>query len=365
MYVGELVFTYLYDLGGEVRLQDAARLVSRFPEAERVEPRKSAPAYVALARPLLFRYPTRTIDTDRGVLQVDFEARIYAIGAISVSARVPFELASLEAVNDLTYVRLPDGYSVEALAKSVATEIEESIRDALVETYPIDVEPESYLVIALTQTSRPAKELLEKEAQMLAGILAGERRPERLSEEEVEDNLRTWYRYYEDDLVVVDWERALIIEPRGKYDDVLAVMEAANLELLELRAYDRYLDTVLEEAYEDISRFYGRGGLFRSARNVQEELSDARIDLVRVTDAINNIGKIFGDYYLAKLHLGLAERFHLKEWETIVREKMATLNELYTLASHEVEHRRGVVLESMIVLLFIVDLVLIFLVSGK
>ena len=364
MYVGELVFTYLYDLGGEVRMQDAARLVARVPEAERVEPRKSAPPYVALARPMLFRYPTRTIDTDRGVLQVDFEARVYAIGAISVAARIPFELPSLERVNDLTFVRLPDGYTMEALAKGIATEIGESIREALVETYPADVEPEAYLVIALTQTARPALELFEKESQTVAGLLAGEKRPERLAQEEVRDNLRTWYRYYEDDLVVVDWDRALVIEPSGKYDDVLAVMEAANLQLLELRVYDQYLDQVLEEAYEDISKFYGRGGLFRSARGVQEDLSDARIDLVRVTDTINNIGKIFGDYYLAKLHLGLATRFHLKEWETIVREKMATLNELYTLASHEVEHRRGVVLEGMIVLLFVVDLVLIYLVSG-
>ena len=364
MYVGELVFTHLYDLGGEVRMTEAAKLIASDPAAERVEPRKSAPPYVALTRPLLFRYPTRTMETEKGVLQVGIESRIYSIGAVSVSLRVPFEVSTLEALNELTYVRLPDGTPLEAIAKGVADEVAAAIRPSLVELYAADVEPESYLVIVLTQTPRPVWELFEKESTMLAGLLAAERRPERLSDEEVRDNLRTWYSYYQDDLVVVDWDRALIIEPSGKYDDTLTVMEAANLQLLELRVYDKYLDEVLEEAYEDLTRFYGRGGLFRSARNVQEDLSNARIDLVRVTDTINNIGKIFGDYYLAKLHLGLQERFHLREWETIVREKMATLNELYTLASHEVEHRRGVVLEGMIILLFVVDLVLIYLVSG-
>jgi hypothetical protein len=363
VYVGELVFSYLYDLGGEVRLQEAAHLLARMPEAERVEPRKNAPAYIALARPLLYRYPTRTVETDKGVLHAHFEARVYGIGAVGISIRVPFELPSIEAVNDLTYVRLPDGYAPEALAKGLADEITTSIRTALIETYQAEVEPETYLVVALTGSPRSAREMLEKEATTLAGIVAGEKRPERLSEEEVHDNLRTWYSYYQDDLVIVDWDRALVIEPSGKYDDVLAVVETANLELLELRVYDQYLDQVLEGAYEDLTRFYGRGGLFRSARGVQQELSNARIDLVRVTDEINNIGKIFGDYYLAKLHLGLQERFHLREWEQIVREKMATLNELYTLASDEVSHRRGVVLESMIVLLFVIDLVLIFLVS--
>lgn len=364
MYVGELVFSVLYDLGGEVKLQEAAKLIARVPEAERVEPRKSAPAYVALARPLLFRYPTRTLETDQGVMHVDIEARIYAIGAVGVSLRVPFEVPTLEALSELTNLKLPDGTALEAVAKGVESEIAENLHEALVETYQADVEPETYLVIAITQGPRPAWELFEKEATMLAGLVAGERKADRLSDEEVRDNLRTWFSYYQDDLIVVDWDRALLVEPSGKYDDTLAVIEAANLELLELRVYDQYLDTVLESAYEDLSRFYGRGGLFRSARNVQEELSNARIDLVRVTDAINNIGKIFGDYYLAKLHLGLQERFHLREWENIVREKMATLNELYNLASHEVEHRRGVVLEGMIILLFVVDLVVIYLVSG-
>lgn len=362
-YRGELVFTYLYDLGGEIRLSEVASLVKGL-RAERVEPSKSAPSYVELGRPLAYRYPDRVVRMPRGDATLGVEARIFAIGAVGVTIRVPVEATDLPQVNELTFERPVDGPRFSEIARGVVDEIARALDVALVERYVAAVEPETYLVVVLTETSRPALEMLEKEAQTLAGIVAGERRPERLSAEEVKDNLRTWFRYYEDDLVVVDWDRALVVEPSGKYDDVLTVMEAANLELLELRVYDRYLDNVLEEAYEDITRFYGRGGLFRSARGVQEELSNARIDLVRVTDAINNIGKIFGDYYLAKLHVGLAERFHLAEWERIVREKMATLNELYVLASHEVEHRRGIAVEVMIVLLFLVDLVLIWLVSG-
>ena len=363
-YRGELVFTFLHDLGGEVKIGDAARLLASVPAAEPVVPGKSAPTYVQLMRPLRLRYPDRTVETDQGAFAVTVEASVYAIGAVGVRFRIPFALPDLEAVGRVSHLRPREGPDFEGISREIADALTATLRPALVETYDASVDPESYLVIVLTETNRPARELFEKEAQLLAGIVAAERRPERLSDEEVRDNLRTWYRYYEDDLVVVDWDRALVIEPSGKYDDVLTVMETANLELLELRAYDRYLDSVLEDAYEDITRFYGRGGLFRSARGVQEDLSNARIDLVRVTDTINNIGKIFGDYYLAKLHLGLAERFHLREWETIVREKMATLNELYTLASHEVEHRRGIAVELSIVALFIVDLVLIYMVSG-
>jgi hypothetical protein len=270
----------------------------------------------------------------------------------------------LREVNEASHLRPLDGTSFEGIARDLVDTLRLRLAPALHETYESTVEPEPYQVIVLTETDLPAHQLFTEERILLAGLVTGERKPERLSVDEVRDNLRSWYTYYADDLVIVDWDRALIVEPSGKYDDVLRVIESANLELLELRAYDKYLDAVLERSYDDLSRFYGRGGLFRSARNVQEELSEARIDLVRVTDTINNIGKIFGDYYLAKLHLGLAERFHLNEWESIVREKMATLNELYTLASHEVEHRRGIALETIVVVLFVMDLFLIYLVSG-
>jgi len=362
VYRGELVYTYLYDLGGEAKLSDVTRLLAEVPSVERVEPSKSAPPYVQLVQPITLNYPARVLQTDQGERVFRVQARVYAIGAVGISLRLAFEATELHDVHALSNLRA-DGESLEEVARGFAEVIESRIRPALVETYVASVEPESYQVIVLTETSRPALELFEKERQLLAGLVAGEKRPERLSGEEVRDNLRSWFRYYEDDLVVVDWDRALVIEPTGKYDDVLTVMEVANLELLELRVYDRYLDTVLEDAYEDITKFYGRGGLFKSARGVQEELSNARIDLVRVTDSINNIGKIFGDYYLAKLHLGLTERFHLPEWETIVREKMATLNDLYTLASHEVEHRRGMALELSVVALFAIDILIIVLVS--
>ena len=362
-YGGQLVLLFLYDAGGEVDLKEARKQLGA-PAAETAGPTKSAPSYVALPRPLSLPMGTREVATDQGPLQVGVEARVHGIGAVSVVLRIPFTVPDLAGVNALTFARPADGSTFESLARGVAQDVGDRLRPALVETYAATVEPETYLVVVLTQTPEPAQELLRAHRKTLAGLVTDERRPERLSDAEVEDNLRTWYQYYADDLVVVDWERALVVEPTGRFDDVLTVIEAANLQLLELRVYDRYLDDVLDRAYDDLTRFYGRGGLFRSARGVQEELSNSRIDLVRVTDAINNIGKIFGDYYLAKLHLGLAERFHLHEWETIVREKMATLNDLYVLASHEVEHRRGVLLEGMIVLLFVIDLVLLWLVSG-
>jgi hypothetical protein len=253
--------------------------------------------------------------------------------------------------------------TLKSLTDDLFKAIEENVRPYLLDPYNVRVEPETYTVFCFTETGSTVEELLEERPQLLAALLSDEPSPDRLSGEEVRDNLRYWFRYYQDDLVVIDWDGAIIVEPGGRYEDVLVVIEVANVQLLELRTYDAYLDRILGRAYGDLDRLFRGKDLFFSPQKVQKELSEASIDLTRVTDDIDNIGKLFGDYYLAKIYLGLTQRFHLGEWEDAVEKKMTTLSELYTIASQEVQNRRSLVLEMMIVLLFVVDLLLLYILS--
>ncbi|MHB8606407.1 MAG: hypothetical protein ACYDCK_14265 [Thermoplasmatota archaeon] len=374
---GEVVYMYLYDLGAEVDLERVGELLHEQPQFEPVEIRKSAPHYVSLPRPLSVQFRPLDVETSRGPARVEMKARIFGIGAVSISLRVPFDVGGLADLIGWGALKVRvDGALVapETLTRTYFTQIRNGLAGALVEPYPVSTEPEAFTVFAIDdlgarsgtesserRTPTTIETLLLKDRRTLAGLVAGEPAPDRLSAEEVEDNLRYVYRYYNDDLVVVDWDYALVVEPSGHSGDILYVMELANLQLLELRAYDGYLDGVLDKAYDDLNKFYGRRGVFRSARDIQRDLSEARIDLTRVTDEIENIGKIYGDWSLAKLHVGLTERFHTREWQRVVESKMQTLNELYELASHEVEGRRALLLEGMVIGLFIVDVLLVYL----
>lgn len=361
---GEIVWTFVFDTQGEVDLRKVGDVLHLTPAFEPVQVRLATPKSVELPRPLSVRFPTVVKGTPKGSMAFDVSARIYPIGAVALTLRTRFEEADFGALRERAGVALLDPAgeeeSLESMARALFSQIRASIAPAIVEEYATATEPERYVVFCVTEPPTPVENLLHKDRRALAALLANEPDPARLGPEEVEDNLRYWYRYYEDDLVIVDWDYGLLVEPSGRYEDVLFVMELANLQLLELRTYDAYLDSVLDRAYDDLSRFYQPGGIFRSARGLQEDLSNARIDLIRVTDDIHNIGKIFGDWYLAKVYLGLTERFHLPDWEKALSEKLHALNDVYTLASHEVEHRRGVVLEATIVLLFVLDLILLF-----
>ncbi|HEV8361164.1 MAG TPA: hypothetical protein VGR28_11990 [Candidatus Thermoplasmatota archaeon] len=359
---GEVVYDFIYDLGARVNLEAVKRVLDEVPEFPATVVQKAAPRYVELPRPLTARFDPFTIETTIGPLKVEAVARIYDLGAVTLQFRVPFAEQGLPDLHKyLNFQVAVEGQKLSLLdyAARFYAPIREGLKGAMVEPYNVRIEPEEYTVLAITEADYSPKELMKDHRGRLAALLSNEPRADKLSDKEIEDNLSFWYSYYDDDLVVVDWDYALIFDKEGKYEDVLFIMELANLQLLELRTYDIYLDRILEKSYEDLERYVSRRELFASPATLKKDLSDARIDLIRVTETIENIGKLFGDYYLAKVYLGLNERFHLREWEHAVNEKLRTLNELYTMAAHEVEARRALWLEVLIVLLFVIDLVLI------
>jgi hypothetical protein len=175
-----------------------------------------------------------------------------------------------------------------------------------------------------------------------------------LSKQEADESTGRFLSYYEHDLVVVDWDAALIIDERRNFDETLYVMELANLQLADLEAYDRILDDSLERAYRDLTSRPARG---RTA--VLRELREIRIDLARFSDEMSNLTKFFGDWHLARIYQNISARFHLSDWHRTIDDKLQTLDDLYQLLNHDRTNRWMLLLEVTIVLLFIIDLVIL------
>jgi len=190
----------------------------------------------------------------------------------------------------------------------------------------------------------------------VASVLTQEPDASNLSQQETEESTGRYLSYYENDLVVVDWDAALVVEEALNLDEILHVMELANLQLAELEAYDRILDDALERSYRDMS-----GRSRRGRRKVMRDLREIRIDLARLSDELQNITKFFGDWHLARIYQTLSARFHLAEWHRSIDEKLKTLDDLYSFMNQDMTNRWMLILEAMIVLLFIIDLIAIFL----
>src|SRR5262249_10013479 len=111
---------------------------------------------------------------------------------------------------------------------------------------------ESYVICEiadLAPTCSP-EELYTSYARQVAQILRAERAVP--SDQEVRDALTHRISFSAEDVTFIDWDAALIVDRDA--DDVRAVLEFANVELLEMRFLDQRLDDALDESYERLSR---------------------------------------------------------------------------------------------------------------
>ena len=158
--------------------------------------------------------------------------------------------------------------------------------------------------------------------------------------------------------MVIDWDAALVVDLDRPPEDVLFVLELANLQLEEFQWMDRVLDGYLDRAHADLGR--RRWWSVGATAAVLRSLRRLRLDLARLADAVAHATKFVGDWHLARVYALARERFHLDQWRASVGERLGQLDELYTLARGEVNDRRMLWLEAAIVLLFVIDLVLLF-----
>jgi hypothetical protein len=324
-----------------------------------VGPSKPGPKQAFFYRPQMVALPARTYQSSLGPVQVSLTVKVFNVGAVSIQARIPFAVAEIGELVDYYGLEL-DGHSVETEMRYVAQQVREELEPFLIRPVSTLGEGEGYTVFCIYQLPSAdrdrgwrTEDWLSDHRRAVAGLLTQERDAARLSEQEAAESTERYLTYYETDLVVADWDAALVVGEQGGLEEVIHVMELANVQLAELAAYDRVLDGALEVAYRDLARSR------RVSRDVRRRLREIRIDLARLNDELLNITKFFGDWHLARLYQNVSARFHLGDWHGIITVKLRTLAELYQLLYQDRVNSWMVILETTIVLLFILDVLLL------
>src|SRR5262249_52788789 len=153
---------------------------------------------------------------------------------------------------------------------------------------------EDYLYVAVREWAEPvdAREVLERVD--VTALLTDDTRP--LSPDARRDLLRARFSYYADDLVVMNWDRAFIVEPRGD-TDVMDVIEVANAQLLEMRYYDELLDDELPRMYELVEDARARASLRGPGRfaRLARQLYALVAEVTELTERVDNALQVTED----------------------------------------------------------------------
>lgn len=216
---------------------------------------------------------------------------------------------------------------------------------------------EDYVVLHVADADLPcpACELPSCRAEELARTL----RPETvdLSAQEIVDTLDGCVTWSRDDLCLIDWGAAIVVQVDP--DDVLAVLEFANAQLLEARLLDRRLDESLDHAYETLTRpaRWLPGTYHAEALRVGRMQVDAAV----VHDRVGNALKLLGDQHLARVYRTAARRFRLASWSESIVHRLAALDSIHAKLAEGATHRRMELLEWVIIVLIAVSILLPFL----
>ena len=288
--------------------------------------------------------------------------KLFPVGAISIAIDVPFAVEKLEDLADYHDLHL-GGRAIEREALDLANEAVRELGDVLIGPVPTLRDEEAYTIFCvdaecLAARAGPAAAgglfsaagWLEANRAAVAGLLNDDD-GRLLSDIEARETTSGFLTYRHDDLVVMDWDAALVVGPAGGLEDLLHVMELANVQLAELVAYDRFLDDALDRSYRDLAR--PRGRMSGAVRNLRE----VRLDLSRLSDELSNTTKFFGDWHLARVYQRLFTLFHLNDWQRVIDEKLHTIGDLYQLVRQDQNNRWMLALEIAILVLFIIELI--------
>lgn len=287
--------------------------------------------------------------------------RLYDFGAVAL--RLTVALDDMVWDDFMAAALTVDGATKGAAAAPLWSGLLERLRTLVAPAFirPSDPGLEEDYLIAMVRRTRPvlsAAALLER-ADPIPFLSGGETMP--LSDGARNELLRNRFSYYQDDLALLTWDRALIVEPRGD-TDVAHVLEVANAQLLELRYYDELLDDELPRMHGRVSQV--RGTLapraLRRYGRLARELHTLVAEVTELTERVDNALKVTEDVYLARIYAAALDLFRVRAWGSAVDRKLAIIRDTYQALFNEAAAARAELLEATIVLLIVIEIVLAF-----
>lgn len=348
-----------YDVGYTIGLDSAAQLLSESTR-ERLRPSRTEARAIQIRNPpLLSALQSWELRIGDAKCPATLSANLFDFGVCSLQLRI-------QAPRDITWSQFAAFGAALGTTSEIGEVLERELRVLLERIAPAVERPgvaplsEEYIVFRIDRLegadpSVPVAERLTDDR--LVPLLLGERRA--LSAAARRELVPHRFSYYEDDLTVLTWDNALVVEPRAEDRDVEFVLEFANAQLLELRMYDQQLDAELPALYDRVeaARARRQPRLSGRFRNVLTDLQTRVADITETVERVENSLKVTNDVYLAKIYSAALELFREQAWRRGIDRKLGILRDTYAMLNSEAQAARTELLEIAVVLLIVIELV--------
>lgn len=280
--------------------------------------------------------------------------KIHNFGAISLTYKIPFT-DSLDNVRK-NLDKIDDQFEAQSLhdASLVFERIKHLISKA--KFYQMLA---SYVVIQVDPEPEKIDTVFLKEnfGSIIASALRFE--TESLSEHQKNEILASAIGYFRGDLIVVDTEASFVYDE--EWQDILDLFEFANIQQLELRYFDKVLDSHLNMIYEDKDRAIPFTSYlpFISIKNKGpvDELGKLKVDISVITERLEGSIKLAGEPYYSELYEILVDKLDLKGWQEAVNKKLSIILDIRSVLQGKINSIKEDILNVLIIILIFIELV--------
>ncbi len=352
---GKILVYRVFDIGSEVDLDKVEALFEDKKLKERFKlDRKHNMSLIISSSPVSVQLGNFDIKLVDESVSAELIAKVWHFGTVSLCFQIPIKEGTSwpELIKIASWIE--NDAEIEIFAREKAKEFQTDIRTAI--SVPSDwATHEDYVTYFIQEFEGPVGELttLPEKIDIPALILAEPR--ELLSDSMKKSILENQFQYSKDDLVVADWNSALVVDPSGSMDVPLVIEFALN-QLLEMRYYDDLLDQRLNTLYNEV---VGRKkGLFSNKYSrLAEEASQIYLEISEIVENVENSFKTVGDFYLATIFRASSKRFRFDDWQRSINDKLGNLAEVSRLLHSEVNESRNQTMEMIIVVLIAIEVI--------
>jgi hypothetical protein len=286
--------------------------------------------------------------------------KYYEYAIVEVQLEVPFEGTWEKLMAQAA--RWMDAPDIEPESRTVVTRHLQRVSTAIIKPRE-EWFQENYLVVDLHQIEDEkgaicaADRILATYGEQIGQLLRGEQAP--LARSTNDRILQGSLSYYATDLLVVGFNAALVYDRPEEAARTIQILEYARMQLLEFRYYDNFMTRVLADVYNSLDRkqnvLLSRWTLPREANR----LNTIRLDVMELTERIDNAIKFVSDSFYALAYRTAATRAGVPEYRDLVEKKLNTARELYDFMMAQFNETRLFLLEAAITILCFLDVLLL------
>ena len=171
--------------------------------------------------------------------------------------------------------------------------------------------------------------------------------------------LASSFSYYEDDLIVLTWGAAVVVEPdEMARDDAALLLEFANVQLLAFRSYDAEVERDLARVAQQVARTRRpRWSVLLSSGSFLREIHGLIADITETSTRVENALKVTEDVYWNRVYTAALMVLRVEVWRTGIAESLVVLRETAALLRDEAQEAVAISLEVTVIILIAIELV--------